>query len=282
MAFIETRFIAANGIVQHVRMTGRADAPAVMLIHGLGWDGTLWQRELTTLAAAGWRAVAPDLRGMGRSDKPDAPSSIPLYAADLVALADALAIARFAVVGFSLGGTIALAMAEAAPTRLTAAICACAAVVESAAGAAATEAMLARAATLGAQRFAEEQAQAIWSPSWAGDHREEVARFVAWRAAMDQAALARAFRSSRGFDLRPALARLSLPIRIIAADGDSFVGVEACRALAATLPDADFVAIADAGHMASLEQPAAFQAALLGFLERAWPPEPAGAARAEA
>src|ERR1700693_3165185 len=69
MVTIETRFIAANGIIQHVALAGPARAPAILLVHGLGWDHTLWRNEIDMLAGAGWRAIAPDLRGMGQSDK---------------------------------------------------------------------------------------------------------------------------------------------------------------------------------------------------------------------
>jgi 3-oxoadipate enol-lactonase len=272
VAGIETRFIAANGITQHVALAGAASAPPVLLLHGLGWDHTLWRREIDLLAASGWRAVAPDLRGMGATDKPDVPYAIQLYASDLFALLDALAIERCALVGFSLGGTIALAMAIREPMRIGAALIACASPATTPEAAAVTEAMLARAEKLGRRRFAEEQAAAIWRPAWARDHPDEVERFIAWRAAMDQAALARAFRASYGVDLTPHLARVTAPVRVVMADSDSFVSVERGRALAAALPDADFRVIEEAGHMVSVERPQEFQATLRELLDRAWLP----------
>jgi len=198
VASIGTRFITANGIVQHVAVAGAANAPVVLLVHGLGWDHTLWRPEIDLLAASGWRVIAPDLRGMGKSDKPDVPYSIGLYASDLLALLDELAIARCALVGFSLGGMIGLAMAVRKPQRIGAALIACASPVTTQEGAAATEAVLGRAEKLGPTRFAEEQAEAIWRGEWARDHAAEVKRFIAWRAAMDQAALARVPRRVRG------------------------------------------------------------------------------------
>lgn len=281
LATIETRFIAANGIIQHVALAGPARAPAVLLVHGLGWDHTLWRNEIDMLAAAGWRAIAPDLRGMGQSDKPDEPYSIDLYAADLLRVLDALATERFALVGFSLGGTIALAMAARVPARIGAAVIACASPTSTPEGVAATEAMLARAQKLGRRRFAEEQAQAIWTPVWARDHPAEVRRFVAWRSSMDQDALARAFRASHGVDLRRELARVTAPVRVVVAASDGFVSVESGRALADALPDADFMVIEDAGHMVSIERPKEFRAALRGFIDRNWPPA-AASVQAEA
>jgi len=218
---------------------------------------------------------------MGKSDKPDVPYSIGLYASDLLALLDELAIARCALVGFSLGGMIGLAMAVRKPQRIGAALIACASPVTTQEGAAATEAVLGRAEKLGPTRFAEEQAEAIWRGEWARDHAAEVKRFIAWRAAMDQAALARAFRAAYGVDLRPDLAGVTAPVRVVMAEGDRFVSVETGRALTAKLPNADLSVIEEAGHMVSIERPKEFQAALLDFLGRNWPPHEIPA-RAEA
>ena len=202
VAATETRFFAANGIIQHAVLAGPAGARPVLLVHGLGWDHTLWGREIDGLAAGGWRVIAVDLRGMGQTDKPDVAYSIDLYVADMAALLDALALEQVAVVGFSLGGMIALAMAARLGVRIGAGLVACCAPASTAEAAAATDAMLARALTLGPRRFAEEQAEAIWSPDWAREHPIEVQRFVDWRAGMDQEALARAFRAAYGVDLR--------------------------------------------------------------------------------
>jgi pimeloyl-ACP methyl ester carboxylesterase len=178
------------------------------------------------------------------------------------------------LVGFSLGGTIALAMAILAPARIGAALIACASPTSTSAGVAATEALLARAEKLGRHRFAEEQAEAIWRREWAREHQADVQHFVSWRANMDQAALARAFRASYGVDLRPHLVHLTAPVRVVTADSDSFVSVEDGRALAAALPNADLRVIAEAGHMISIERPREFEAIWRDFLGRAWPPMP--------
>lgn len=270
-ALIDT-IIPANGITQAVTIAGDAAAPAIVLLHGLGWDRGLWRRQVERLAADGWLAIAPDLRGMGRTEKPPAPYTLDLYAADIVALLDGLRIGRAALVGFSLGGMVALAVAAARPDRIAAAVFACCTTHSTPAGEAATEAMLARAEEAGARRFAEDQAEAIWSAGWAAAHPRAIAGFVEWRAAMDQAALARAFRATYGADLRPSLGRITVPARVIVADSDRFVPVAAGGALAGALPQADLVVVEDAGHMVSIEQPERFDRALFDFLGRAFPP----------
>lgn len=260
--------LVANGIEQNVVLEGAADGPTVLLVHGLGWDHTLWRGQIDRLTAAGWRVVAPDLRGMGASGKPDAAYSVDLYAEDMLALIDALGIARFAAAGFSLGGIVVAAMLGMAEQRIAAAVIACCAVHATEAGRAGTEAMLARAAGLGPLAFAREQAAAIWHPDFAAAHPDRVDRFVDWRAAMDQAALARAFRAGYGIDYRSVLEAVRLPVRFIAADRDPFAAVGTLADLARRTPGADLVLVERSGHMAPIEQPAAFDAALVGFLER--------------
>ncbi|MEZ5665999.1 MAG: alpha/beta fold hydrolase [Alphaproteobacteria bacterium] len=277
---IGMRYVEANGLRQLVRFAGHPDAPTVLLIHGLGWDSTLWLDQMQTLAAADWRVVAPDLRGMGATGSPAAPYSIHGYAADVAALLDALRIGRTAVVGFSLGGMIAMALASAAPDRIGAAVFACCAAASTDADRAATEAMLERAEAMGAQKFAEEQALAIWHPDWARAHPERIAAFVGWRAAMDQPALFRGFRAAYGVDLRPRLSRIRVPCRVIVADQDVFLPVEAGEEIADRLPDADCVIVRGAGHMVPIEQPESFDIALRGFLDAYWPAMSAPAAGA--
>jgi pimeloyl-ACP methyl ester carboxylesterase len=91
--------------------------PPLLLIHGLGSSGDDWafQRDAFSLAHT---LIVPDLRGSGRSSKPRGPYSIAGFAADLWALLDALAIERVAVLGFSLGGAVALEMALLRPARV--------------------------------------------------------------------------------------------------------------------------------------------------------------------
>ncbi|MCX5513050.1 alpha/beta fold hydrolase [Kaistia algarum] len=260
--------IGANGIEHHVALAGPADGPPVLLVHGLGWDHTLWIGQIETLADLGWRVIAPDLRGMGLTEKPEAPYSIDLYAQDMIAVLDALGVERFAMAGFSLGGIIAAAMLGRVPERIAGAVIACCGVHSTAAGEVGTEAMLARAEGLGPLAFAGEQAAAIWHPDWAASHPAEVERFIHWRAAMDQAALVRAFRSSYGTDYRPVLDRTRVPVRFIAADSDPFASVATLRDLQARVAGSDLVVIEEAGHMAPIEQRAAFDAALVDFLDR--------------
>ena len=89
----EIQRIEAGGIAMECAVAGAIDAPPVLLIHGLGWDAArLWAGVLPALAEAGFRAYAPNLRGVGGTEATDAAYSTDLYARDLEALLATLGI----------------------------------------------------------------------------------------------------------------------------------------------------------------------------------------------
>lgn len=99
---------------------GGPDAPTVLLVHGWACLAYAWRFQLAALRAAGYRAVAPDLRGHGFSDKPldDRRYTPDALAEQLVGVADALGLRRMLVVGHSMGGAVALRLAALHPDRV--------------------------------------------------------------------------------------------------------------------------------------------------------------------
>ena len=91
----------------------------MVLLHHLAADADGWTFVGEALAADGRWVVAPDLRGHGSSDRTSG-YSLELVRDDVVGLADALRLDRFALVGHSLGASVAVLVAEAAPHRVTA------------------------------------------------------------------------------------------------------------------------------------------------------------------
>ena len=109
------RTVTTNGITMQIAEQG--EGPLVLLCHGWPELGFSWRHQLPVLAAAGYRAVAPDLRGYGRTDAPDdiAAYSIIHLVGDLVGLVAALGETSAILVGHDWGATLTWAAAMMRP-----------------------------------------------------------------------------------------------------------------------------------------------------------------------
>lgn len=93
------------------------DGAPVVLLHG-NWATSSWWEPVLERVPPGIRALAPDMRGRGRTGGPDSDYRIPSLATDLLAFADALRLDRFHLVGHSLGSAVAMELALRSPERL--------------------------------------------------------------------------------------------------------------------------------------------------------------------
>jgi pimeloyl-ACP methyl ester carboxylesterase len=109
-----------NGIGISYEVTGPDDGTPVVLLHGFPDSGRLWRNQVPALADAGFRAVAPDLRGFGKSDKPKEVDqySIPFLAGDVLGLMDHLGIEKAHIVGHDWGAALSWAIASLVPDRV--------------------------------------------------------------------------------------------------------------------------------------------------------------------
>ena len=115
---------ASDGARIHYSVTGRPGAPPVLFIQGLGADKNGW--ILQRLATAPWyNAIALDNRGAGRSDKPHGAYSLEQMSDDAIAVLDHAGVETAHVVGASMGGAIAQAVAVAYPERVRSLTLAC-------------------------------------------------------------------------------------------------------------------------------------------------------------
>lgn len=103
-----------------VTEAGPDDGPPVLLLHGFPDSRRMWRHQVVSLAAAGHRVLAPDLRGYGESDRPADVSAYRLrhLVADVTGLLDAFGIDRVAVVGHDWGAVLAWAYVAAEPDRV--------------------------------------------------------------------------------------------------------------------------------------------------------------------
>ena len=113
-----TELIEANGLQFYVRDEG--SGTPVILLHGFPDTGDLWRKQVPALVQQGFRAIVPDMRGRGRSSKPDAVSDYRLSSIvrDVTGILDALRIERAHVVGHDWGAAVAWLVAALAPERV--------------------------------------------------------------------------------------------------------------------------------------------------------------------
>jgi pimeloyl-ACP methyl ester carboxylesterase len=110
--------LEVNGI--GVEVEDRGSGPAVLLLHGWPDSHRLWRHQVDALTAAGYRTVAPDLRGFGASDRPAEVEAYSLLniAGDVIGVLDSLGIERAHVVGHDWGAALAWALAAFAADRV--------------------------------------------------------------------------------------------------------------------------------------------------------------------
>ncbi|MDP9435889.1 MAG: alpha/beta hydrolase, partial [Actinomycetota bacterium] len=109
------RQVTAGGVRFHVAGCGPDDGPLVLLLHGFPEFWWAWRSQLVALGAAGFRAVAPDLRGHGASDKPPRGYDAYTLSADVAGLVRALGARDAVLVGSGWGGVLAWAAATLHP-----------------------------------------------------------------------------------------------------------------------------------------------------------------------
>src|SRR6266853_4717141 len=116
------RTVETNGIRMHLAEEG--NGPLVVLCHGFPESWYSWRHQLRALAAAGFHAVAPDMRGYGRSDRPEAIDQYTLVhlVGDMVGLLDALGAEQAVIAGHDLGAPVAWHAALLRPDRFRAVI----------------------------------------------------------------------------------------------------------------------------------------------------------------
>jgi 3-oxoadipate enol-lactonase len=254
-----------HGVNLAVEVQG--EGPAILFIHGYPLNRTIWRDQVNALE--GFRHIVPDLRGMGQSDAPDLGYGMAIYAADLAALLDTLGVEEVILCGHSMGGYIAFEFLRNWRSRVRGLV-----LVDSRAEADSPEGRRARdvaAATAregGAAAVAEAMLPKMLAPSTMTRQPEVVERVRAIMAGTAVAGIAGALAAMRdrpGSEaLLPTLS--SVPTLVVTGEADSLIPPEHARVMAQAIPGARFATIADAGHLPSVEQPAATTQILREFL----------------
>ncbi|MBV8634275.1 MAG: alpha/beta hydrolase [Burkholderiaceae bacterium] len=118
MTEFQTRRLLINGLTFNVVDQGQGEP--VLLVHGFPDDHEVWRKQIPALLKAGYRVIAPDMRGCGLTDAPAQVSAYKLdtLVSDLVALLDALGITKVRLVGHDWGAGICWALCLQHPERV--------------------------------------------------------------------------------------------------------------------------------------------------------------------
>jgi pimeloyl-ACP methyl ester carboxylesterase len=256
--------VSGAGATLAVELQGTG-AP-LLLVHGFPLDHAMWAYQLARLD--GWWRVAPDLRGAGASEAPADAYSMAQYADDLDAVCEALGIPAAVWCGFSMGGYVLFELLRRQPDRVRALIL-CDTKAE--------------ADTPGGKRARDEQAALVEQHGPAGLVDRLVPKLLgattrrgapqvveAVRAMVLRQPAAGVVGALRAMRDRPdssaVLSGIAVPTLVLCGAEDEVSPPASTRGMAERIPDARYIEVPGAGHLAPLEQPEAVTEALRVFL----------------
>jgi len=258
-----------NGIRMAYSDTGEG-SPAVLLVHGFPLNRSMWDPQIGRLRAAGWRVIAPDLRGFGASDAgPPGPLTMDQHADDLAALLDALGVPEPVVyVGLSMGGYVGFALWRRHPERVGAfCLLDTRATPDTPLGMADRHRIDAEAeAQSSAQPAIEAMMPRLFSPHLrSGSPTEQKVRGM-----MASTSVRGVADGERGLGLRPSsvetLATITVRTLVIVGEYDQLTPPADSEAIADGISSAQLLSIDQAGHMSNTENPDAVNDALVSFI----------------
>ncbi len=245
-------------------VTVRGDGPRIVLLHGVGLDRTIWDLVAPRLVDAGYEVVTPDLRGHGRSPRiPEGRIELDDLAADVEPLLGSAA----HLVGFSLGGLVALRVAQRAPARVR---------TVTAVATVSHRTDEERAAVRGRLETAGRDLDASWDAAlerWfghgLGDERRDL--LVQTRAVLDgndpvsYLACYRVF-AEEAEAVDAGLGAITSPLLAVTGADDPGSTPRMSAAIAAAVPDGDLLVLGGARHLLPYERPAALAHAIIGHV----------------
>lgn len=246
-----------DGVAINYQIEGKG--PVVLLTHGFCASSIMWRDNVPALVEAGYRVITWDMRGHGQSDSPEdlALYSAGLTVADMDALLDAAGTdqgtEKAVIAGMSLGGYMTLAYHLAHPGRCRALM-----LIDTGPGFKKDE------AREGWNKYARERGDDLLTLGEAALSASAEARMQAQNYQGLRNA-AHGMLTQQNADAINSLPEIKVPALVVVGDRDKPF-LAASDYMATKIPNARKAVIADAGHAANVDQPAAFNAAVLEFL----------------
>ena len=240
----------------------------LLLIHAFPLNARMWQPQLT-LAADGWRVVAPQLRGMdgGSTDQPA--TSMDDHAADIVDLLDALRVEEAVVGGLSMGGYVAFALLRHAARYVRALVLAdTRPQADTPEGVEGRRKMLALVREKGPAAVADEMIPKLLGENTRRAKPELIEQLRGLILASSAEAIANAITAlMTRVDSTPLLDTIHVPTLIVVGEQDTITPPALSEQMSKSIKGSEYIVIPNAGHLSNLEEPEAFNAALARFLE---------------
>jgi pimeloyl-ACP methyl ester carboxylesterase len=241
----------------------------VVLLHAFPLDRAMWVPQLAPIAAAGYRVLAPDFPEFGESTPASDAFSID-RAADVVAdFLEALEIDRAVVGGLSMGGYVAMAFARRHPARLAGLILVdTKAEPDDPAAREGRDTMISSVRANGPAAVGESMLAKLLSDQTRAAKPDAVAlaRKIATR--QTESAMTAALYALRDRpDATPGLAAVTVPTLVVVGELDAVTPPRVAGKLADAIMGSEFRMISGAGHLSNIENPEAFNTAILAFLE---------------
>lgn len=253
--------ILHDGVTLSYQLDGPADAPVMVLSNSLGTDSALWEAQAPALAA--YRVLRYDSRGHGRSDAPDGDYTMEALARDVLGLLDHLGLERVRYCGLSMGGAIGQWLGAYAPKRLDRLILANTGAVFGT-----PQLWQTRLETVRREGMAAVTDGVLdrwFTPGFRAAQPAEVERIKAMLLATPPQGYAGCCAALRDTDFRSLLPLIAVPTLVIGGLHDAASPPERAQELADAIGGAKLTML-DAAHLSPVEQPSAFNAALLDFL----------------
>ncbi len=254
--------------------------PTVVLLHGIGGGHRAFAPQVETLAGAGYRAVAWDMPGYGRS-APIEPYTFKGLAQRLLDLIDALRCDNVTLVGHSMGGMVAQELVARRPDRVNRLVlCGTSAAFARRNDGTPVEAwaqrfIAQRTALLDAGQGMDEFAQRLIPQMVGPGSLPEGVRLAEFCLAnVPSATYRRALDALVTFDRQRELAQIRVPTLLIGGEFDRVAAPSVMRQMAAAIPFARYAELPGIGHLMNLEAPDEFDALLLDFLREPLPAPP--------
>lgn len=241
--------------------------PPVVFLHAFPLNRTMWASQVADLSDR-YRVVTIDLRGHGESDAPMWRYTLDQFAEDVHGLLEHLGIARATFVGLSMGGYILFALHRTHPELFHVLVLAdTRAAADTPDAKAARFSMAQIAYRRGASAIADLMLPKLLSPA-ACEHRADLQHQLRTIITGNQVSgiVGDLMAMEERPDSTPLLHTISVPTLVIVGEEDLASPPEEVESMANRIPGSTFVRIPQAGHLSNMENPTAFNAALLTFL----------------